>query len=445
MKPTDPINPDTDFASYFIENAKPAGDWAIGPEIEVFGFTRDTLERLSPERVQEVIKGLSNELTIISQKAENGFVIEAEIKISFGGRLTLEPGGQLEISIAPHQSLNKINGVLKRYFASLNNLSEQLGIIFVTTGFDPLRKIDEQQWIPKRRYEIMRPYLASRGRRAWDMMCRTAAIQVNLDYSDLEDLAKKFTLANQLAPIAAAIFANSPFEEGKLSGYKSTRYAAWLETDAQRTGATPCGLDGEFSIGRFLTYVKQVPMFFIRRKDSYVNLAGYDFNQFLATGAQAELPIWQDFTDHLSTIFTEARLKPYLEQRSMDCGHSELIMAAMAFWKGLLYDREALDQALELASKINGEEYAALQFEVARFGLKAKCNDISVEDLAIACVELARQGLQKIAPDEVNYLSILEQYTLGERICPADILIKNFNGRWNGDIRKAIAYLQVWA
>ena len=276
-------------------------------------------------------------------------------------------------------------------------------------------------------------------------MCRTAAIQVNLDYSDPEDLAKKFTLANRLAPIAAAVFANSPFEDGKLSGYKSTRYAAWLETDRQRTGAAPCALDGEFSLARFLNYIKQVPMFFIRRKDSYVNLAGYDFKQFLAAGTSEQMPIWQDFTDHLSTIFTEARLKPYLEQRSMDCGHHELVMAAMAFWKGLLYDKEALAQALELAPKITSEDYAALQLEVARFGLKAKWNDISVETLAIACVELARQGLQTIAPDEVKYLDILEQYTIGERICPADILIKNFSGRWNGDIRKAIDYLQVWA
>jgi glutamate--cysteine ligase len=443
MKPTDPINTDTDFTPYFIENGKPAKAWAIGPEIEVFGFTRDRLERLSPEQIQEVIQGLSHEFTFVSQKAEDGFVIEAEINLSFGGRLTLEPGGQLELSVAPHQSLHEINSVLNRYFASLNDIGERLGIIFLTAGFDPVRKLDEQQWIPKRRYEIMRPYLASRGRKAWDMMCRTAAIQVNLDYSDLEDLAKKFTVASRLAPIAAAIFANSPFLEGQLSGYKSLRYAAWLETDAHRTGASPCALDGDFSIARFINYLKQVPMLFIRREDDYVNLAGYDFNQFLACGAREQVPVWQDFTDHLSTIFTEARLKPYLEQRSMDCGQSEWIMAAMAFWKGLLYDPFVLHQAMEVLPNINNQDYALLQLEVARHGLQAKWQGRFISDLAREAVELARAGLQNLAPDEARYLNILEQYTLRERICPADILIKNFSGRWHGDIRKAVDYLQV--
>ena len=438
MQPTDSINPKTDFKEVFIANAKHADEWAIGAEVELFAFTRETLERISPQQVQAVIKGFSEQ--IIETKAEDDFITEAFLE---EGRITLEPGGQIELSLAPKRSLADIEKILERYFARLKEIGEQLGILFIATGFDPLRSIEEQRWIPKRRYEIMRPYLAKRGRRAWDMMCRTAAIQVNLDYSDLEDLAKKFILATRLAPITTAIFANSPFAEGKLSGYKSTRYAAWLETDAERTGAAPCALDGSFSLECFIEYVKSVPMFFIRRDEQYINLAGYDFRLFLAEGYEGHTPILQDFTDHLSTIFTEARLKPYIEQRSMDGGQIADAMMAMAFWKGLLYDRQALGNALEIAPKMNSQSYAALQLETARYGLQAKLNEISMLDTAIAAVEIARDGLNRIAPDETRFLDPLDAFIIREKICPADVLIKNFQGRWHGDMRKAMDYLQI--
>jgi glutamate--cysteine ligase len=438
MQPTDSINPKTDFTEVFLANAKPATEWAIGAEVELFAFTRDTLGRISPEQVQAVIKGFAEQ--IIETKAEDDFITEAFLK---EGRITLEPGGQIEFSLHPKRSLADIEKLLERYFSRLKEIGDQLGLLFIATGFDPLRTIEEQHWIPKRRYEIMRPYLAKRGKQAWDMMCRTAAIQVNLDYSDLEDMAKKFTLATRLAPVACAIFANSPFAEGKLSGYKSTRYAAWLETDAERTGAAPCALDGSFSLECFIDYVKSVPMFFIRRDEEYINLAGYDFRRFLAEGYEGHTPILQDFTDHLSTIFTEARLKPYIEQRSMDGGQIADAMMAMAFWKGLLYDRQALENALEIAPKMNSQSYAALQLETARYGLEAALDHVSVFDMAMTAVEIARDGLNRIAPDEMRFLDPLEEYVIREKICPADVLIKNFQDCWHGDIRKAMDYLQI--
>jgi glutamate--cysteine ligase len=439
MKPTDAITTDTDFTSYFAAAGKSVSDWAIGAEIEIFGFTSDALERITPAQVQAVLEGFA--ANAAETQAEDGFIVEATLPDQ--SRITLEPGGQIEFSGAPQKSLSEIEQALTNYFSRLQELGEKLGIIFVATGFDPLRKIDEQHWIPKQRYEIMRPYLAERGRKAWDMMCRTSAIQVNLDYCNLEDLAKKFTLANRLAPVAASVFANSPFADGKLSGYKTTRYAAWLETDADRTGAAACAIDGDFSVARFVEYVKQVPMFFIRRENELLGLAGYDFKRFLESGFAGQTPILQDFTDHLSTIFTEARLKPHIEQRSMDCGNLEMVMAAMAFWKGLLYDKETLNQALEIAPKMNCQEYKALQLEVAKQGLQAKLNEISVKDLAKQAVTLARSGLQKMATHEAKYLDILEQYVCREEICPADILMKNFSGRWHGDIRKAVKHLSI--
>jgi len=313
----------------------------------------------------------------------------------------------------------------------------------VTLGFDPLRQSEEQRWIPKARYQIMRPYLKERGARAWDMMCRTAAIQVNLDYSDLEDLARKFQLATRLAPVAAAMFANSPFENGKLSGYKSTRYRAWLDTDPDRTGPSPVGLGDDFSIERFIDYVAGVPMFFVRREGDYIDLAGHSFGEYLAGCGCPMTPIFQDFTDHLTTIFTEARLKPHIEQRSMDCGSIEMVMAAMAFWKGLMYDRVALEEVMRLAPRLTRGEYAALQLDVARRGLDASIKNLPLIAIAGEAIEIARAGLQRIAAAETPYLDLLEEQVARQRLTNADILIRNFEGAWHGDIRKAIAHTAI--
>jgi glutamate--cysteine ligase len=441
MKPTDQISTETDFTRYFAENGRSVEAWSIGVEIEHIGFKADSFERIDNGTVQKLIREFPQHLD--QRKSENDFVLEAALKLEPGSRMTIEPGGQIEFSDAPKQALAEIEQGLKNYLLRLRDDGARQGAFFIAAGFDPLRGIDEQYWIPKRRYDIMRPYLARRGRRAWDMMCRTAAIQINLDYSDLEDLAGKFALASRLAPVAAAMFANSPFADGKLSGYRSTRYAAWLETDPDRTGAARCVIDSEFTIACFIEYITRVPMFLIRRDEQQIDLAGYDFNRFLARGVDGHRPIFQDFTDHLSTIFTEARLKPYIEQRSMDCGQLDFLLAAAAFWKGLLYDREALNQALAIAPRMSRQQYSGLQMEVARQGLQAKFNRIEVGELAKQAVELARGGLQRLAPDEAKYLDILEQLICREQICPADILIRNFSGRWHHDIHKALDYLRL--
>lgn len=442
--PTDIIDRASDFARFFADSGKPESEWAVGVEVELFGFTRETLQRITPAQVQTVIDGFGSQ--IVNQIEENGYVTEATLASPAGeqeGRLTLEPGGQIEFSGAHRRSLVAIERELRGFLGQLSAIGEGKGIVFIASGFDPVRSIADQSWIAKRRYEIMRPYLKTRGRRAWDMMTRTAATQVNLDYRDLEDLARKFALANRLAPIAAAIFANSPFQEGKLSGYKSTRYAAWLETDPDRTGPFPLALDDGFSIPRFIDEVSAVPMFFVRRDGQYIDYSGHSFGEFLGHCSCPETPIFQDFTDHLSTIFTEARLKPHVEQRSIDSGSLEMVTAALAFWKGLMYDAEALDGALKLLPRMKREEFLELQREVARHGLDAKLRGDPVIKLAEASIDLARSALERIAPDEARYLDVLEQLVIRERICPADILIRNFTGSWNGDVRKVIEYSRI--
>jgi glutamate--cysteine ligase len=463
---TEVINSATDFTGFFTAKSKPARDWAIGVELELFGFTRDTLERITPGQVQSVINGFADQT--ISRAVENGYITEAVLaargqrpeaepgargrgpgagegnrQAPTLGRLTLEPGGQIEFSGAHHLSLAEIERSLREYVRRLVEIADEQNIIFVAVGFDPLRGIEEQHWIPKARYDLMRPYLITRGTRAWDMMCRTAAIQANFDYSSLEDLAKKFTLATRLAPAAAAMFANSPFENGRLSGYKSTRYRAWLDTDPDRTGPSPVALEGAFTVERFVDYVAQVPMLFVRRDEGYIDVTGHSFNEYLAGCGCPTTPIFQDFTDHLTTIFTEARLKPHIEQRSMDCGSVEMTMAALAFWKGLMYDATALNEALQLAPELTQAEYAEFQLEVARHGLKASIREIPIQALAAEMLRIARAGLQRIAADETPYLDLLDERVIREQVSNADILIRNFEGAWHGDIRQAINHLKI--
>ena len=408
----------------------------------MFGFTGDSLERIGSDQVQAVIKGFAP--VTVDSETEEGLLIEATLADRSGARsrITVEPGGQIEFSGAHFTALADVERSLGEYVNRLSEIGKANGIIFVAAGFDPLRSLEEQKWVSKQRYKIMRPYLRSRGTRAWDMMARTAAIQVNLDYGDVKDLAKKFALANRLGPVIAAIFANSPLVEGKLSGYKSTRYAVWLETDPDRTGLSPTALEGEFSIERFIEYLSRVPMLFIRREGQYIDMAGRSFTQFIRNGA-GRAPIFQDFTDHLSTVFTEARLKPHIEQRSMDSGGRERVMAALALWKGLMYDRDSLESALALAPGLGRSDFARLQLEVARHGLAARLDRLSVIDLAVSVLEIARAGLTSIAPDETRYLDALDEQVIKERVCPADILIRNFQGSWHGDARKAVEYLRM--
>lgn len=442
--PTDVIDRASDFTRFFADAGKPESEWALGVEVELFGFTRNTLERITPPQVQTVIEGFAPQ--IVDQTEENGHITEATLEGAQGedtGRLTIEPGGQIEFSGAHRRSLAEIERELRHFLDQLSAIGEANGIIFIASGFDPVRSLDQQSWITKRRYEIMRPYLKTRGRRAWDMMTRTAATQVNLDFRDLEDLAHKFAAANRLAPVAAAMFANSPFEEGKLSGFKSTRSAVWLETDPDRTGPSRLALDGKFSVPRFIDEVSAVPMFFVRRDGRYVDYSGHSFGEFLGQCSCPQTPIFQDFTDHLSTIFTEARLKPHIEQRSMDAGSLEMVMAALAFWKGLLYDDAALDGALKLMPAMTRQGFLALQREVSRHGLEARLDREPIITLARAAIELARSGLERIAPDELCYLDVLDQLVLRENACPADILIRNFTGSWDGDIGKAIEYSRI--
>ncbi|HYG79364.1 MAG TPA: glutamate-cysteine ligase family protein, partial [Pyrinomonadaceae bacterium] len=377
-------------APLFVENlrrgAKPRADWMCGVEFELFGYdVRRDYERLRPTQVQRVLAGFA--------PSSNDLVYEENVLIEVDAgqmnRLTVEPGGQVEFSGAPQRNLADVEREVRRYLARLREIAEGDCLAFLAVGFDPFRTLDEQHWFPKARYDVMRPYLGRRGARAWDMMTRTCAAQTNLDYGAAEDLAKKFQLGNRLAPVVTAIFANSPFEDGRESGYKSTRAAAWLDTDPDRTGVSPTALAAEFSPDEFVQYALDVPMIFAHRGGRYLDgPSGMKFREFLARGCDRVDPVFGDWADHLTTIFTDARLKQHMELRSADSGGLKMTLALQALWKGLMYDATALTEALRLAPALNPSGMRELQERVARDGLEARFEQVSVLGIAKEAVRL---------------------------------------------------------
>lgn len=440
---TDPVSRHSAprFEENLLRGAKPESDWMCGVEFELFGYdtARENM-RLNPAQVQRVLAGFA--------PSSNDLVYEGRVLLEVDAgqmnRLTVEPGGQVEFSGAPQGRLHDVEREIKRYLARLKEIAEGECLTFLAVGFDPLRTIEEQQWFPKARYEVMRPYLATRGERAWDMMTRTCAVQTNLDYGTVEDLAKKFLLGNRLAPIVTAIFANSPFENGRPSDYKSTRAAVWLATDRDRTGISPPALEETFTPADFVSYALEVPMIFAQRDGLYLEApTGMKFGEFLDGGCAGVEPIFGDWADHLTTLFTDARLKQHIELRSADCGSLSHTLALQALWKGLMYHAPTLDEALRLAPRLDQTEAELLREEVARKALAARCAGLNVLELAREIVRLAVEGLRNIAPDEVAYLDILREQVIEEGVSPADILLDNWHGSWHGSMKEVFRYLRI--
>lgn len=432
------------FAEDLLNGSKPASDWRCGLELEVIGYEARTLKRLDAAQVQRVLMNfaLSDDDLVFEDETLVEAVFDRE------GRITVEPGGQIEFSGAAHKSLIEVERGAQRFIDKLRGVAEETGYLFVPVGFDPVSSLAEQQWFPKSRYAVMRPYLAGRGARALDMMTRTCALQVNLDYGAESDLAKKHLLGNRLAPIVTAMFANSPFEDGRLSGYKSTRALVWLDTDHDRTTSGTTNFNSlieEFSVASFVDYALDVPMIFVRRDGQYTSApAGVRFGEFL-DGAVGELqPIFADWRDHLTTIFTDARLKQHIELRSADGGNLQMAMALQALWKGLMYDEGALDAALRIAPALDAEDAQTIRRAVARDGLATpRTARVDVLSIAKETIKIAARGLEQLAPDETPYLDVLREQVIEDETSPADKLIRSWRGRWHENMRTAIEHLRI--
>jgi len=403
------------------------------PSYDEAGGIRDILLELQDfgwEPVEEL--GPDNQKRVIAMSGEDGTV-------------SLEPAGQLELSGAAVENLHQTCAETGRHLHQVKAVGEKLGVGFLGLGMWPDKTRAELPVMPKGRYAIMLRHMPRVGTLGLDMMLRTCTIQVNLDYASEADMAKKFRTSLALQPLATALFANSPFTEGKPNGYLSYRSHIWSDTDPHRTGMLPFVFDGDFGYEKYVDYMLDVPMYFVFRDGQYIDAAGQSFRDFLAGKLPAlpgELPLESDWIDHLSTAFPEVRLKSFLEMRGADGGPWNRICALPALWVGLLYDDAALDAAWDLVKHWSMEEREALRDAVPKLALDAsvpggrKLLDLAREVLPIARAGLSARGkLNSSGDNETGFLEPLEEIAESGKV-PAQRLLDKFHGEWGGDISR---------
>jgi glutamate--cysteine ligase len=436
-----PIESREDLLSVFEGGEKPPEDWRIGTEHEKFVY------RMADHRAPSYdepggIRDLLNGLTEYGWKPviENGNVIALS---GVDGNISLEPAGQFELSGAALQNLHQTCAEAARHLDQCKAVGERLGLGFLGIGMWPDKTRADLPVMPKGRYAIMLNYMPKVGNLGLDMMLRTCTIQVNLDYSSESDMVKKFRVGLALQPVATALFANSPFTEGKPNGYKSFRSHIWEDTDPDRTGMLPFVFEDGFGYERYCDYALDVPMYFVYRDGRYIDVAGESFRDFLEgklPQMPGEKPRITDWTDHLSTAFPEVRLKSFLEMRGADGGSWSRICALPALWVGLLYDDQALDAAWDLVKHWTIESRAKLRHGVPKLALEAITPDgESMRDFAGRVLDIAADGLTRRAKlnsagdNEGGFLDPLRD-VVATGMTPADRLLARYNGPWNGDV-----------
>jgi glutamate--cysteine ligase len=430
---------------YFAKGEKPRGQWRIGTEHEKFAFLTDTLEPVpydGPRSIRKLLEGLKERFgwqgvyedeNIIALSDPNGLA-----------NISLEPGGQFELSGAPLESVHDTCSEVNDHLQQVREIGDALGIGFLGLGASPVWTRAQTPVMPKGRYGIMAPYMDKVGSMGRDMMFRTCTVQVNLDFASEADMVKKLRVSVALQPIATALFANSPFLEGKLNGYKSFRSHVWTDTDNARAGMLPFAFEDGMGYERYTEYALDVPMYFVIRNGAFVNCAGESFRKFLdgkLPQLPGEKPVMKDWADHLTTIFPEVRLKRYLEMRGADAGPWRGLCALPALWTGLLYHQPSLDAAWDVVKGWAAEERQALRNAVPREGLNAKIRTRTVLDLAAEVLTLSRIGLNarglksRKGKPESAFLDILDEI-ISSRKTAADQLIELYNGPWRGEISR---------
>ena len=434
-----------DLVAWLAAGEKPRADWRIGTEHEKFVF--HTGQRTPvPYEGERSIRALMEALiarfgwepimeghNIIALKRADG---------APGGTISLEPGGQFELSGSPVATLHETAEETQDHFYEILSVGESLGIGFLGLGFSPKWTLAETPRMPKARYEIMTRYMPKVGTRGLDMMYRTATIQVNLDFESEADMVKKLRVSLALQPIASALFSASPFSEGRLNGFKSMRSEVWRDVDKARTGLLPFAFEPGMGYERYVDYALHVPMYFVYRAGRYIDASGASFADFMDGRLEAlpgETPTIDDWSDHLTTLFPEVRLKRFLEMRGADGGPWQRICALSALWVGLLYDTDALDAAWRLVEDWTAEEREALRAAVPRTALATPFRDTRVQAIAHEVLHIARMGLRargrinRASQDESVYLKPLAE-VVATGCTLADELIDQFEGPWRGEI-----------
>ena len=436
----EPITGRRQLVEYFEQGSKPVEKWRIGTEHEKIGFDLKTLRTMpydGPKGIGALLRGLQR--FGWQPIEENGNVIA----LSHGAcSISLEPGGQFELSGAPVETIHKTCDEVQTHLKQVKEIGHELGIGMLGMGFQPKWSRAETPWMPKGRYKIMGAYMPKRGSLGLDMMLRTCTVQVNLDFASEADMVKKMRVGLALQPLATALFADSPFTEGKPNGFMSYRSHIWTDTDPDRSGMLPFVFESGMGFERYVDYLLDVPMYFIYRDGKYVDVSGKSFRDFMAgrlPGHEGEIPGMGDFVDHMSTAFPEVRLKRYIEMRGADGGPWDRLCALPALWVGLLYDSQSLDAAWDLVKDWTTAEMQALRTQVPRLALKAKFRGKPLQDLARRVVHIAREGLtrrrklDRMGGDESHFLNTLEQIAESGST-PAEVKLGLFDGRWNRSV-----------
>src|SRR5690349_18509304 len=417
-----------DLVRWMADGAKPASEWRVGAEHEKFVFRLSDHAPVpyEPQGIKALLDGLTRFGWQPVYEGENVIALERGL-----ANVSLEPGGQFELSGAPLETIHDICEETGGHLQEVKTVADELGLGFLGLGFTPNWRRDEIPVMPKGRYKIMREYMPKVGGMGLDMMFRTCTVQANLDFGSEADMVAKFRTSLALQPIATALFANSPFKEGKPSGLLSSRANVWTDTDPDRTGMLDFVFQDGFGFEAYARYALDVPMYFAKRDGKYVDLAGRSFRDFM-DGKLAELPgdrpSMKDWADHMTTIFPEVRLKKYLEMRGADSGPWSRLCALPALWMGVLYDGAALAAAWDLCKDWRVEDHERLRADVARRGLKAEVGGRLVQDVAKDMIALAKAGLRRRKRlsgglvDESGYLSELE-HIAETGVTPAERLL----------------------
>jgi glutamate--cysteine ligase len=436
-----PVESRDELVAWFAEGAKPRAQFRIGTEHEKFAFTlrgHNPIPYEGPRGIKALLEGM--QLLLGWEPIMEGANIIGLFDVTGGGAISLEPGGQFELSGAPLETIHQTCSELMAHLAQLREIAAPLGIGFLGIGMTPTWRRADMPQMPKGRYRIMTAYMPTVGKLGLDMMYRTCTVQTNLDFHSEADMVKKLRVSLALQPVGTALFANSPFTEGRTNGFLSFRSEIWRDTDADRSGMLPWAFEPGMGFERWVDYALDVPMYFVKRGDAYIDVAGKSFRDHLAgkliTGERATISDW---ANHVSTIFPEVRLKRYLEMRGSDSGPWRRLPALPAFWVGIFYDDVSLDAAWDLAKDWTAEERQRLRDDVPRLGFKATVRGRTLLELSRDCLALAHAGLtrrRRLDPqgsDESKYLAPLDEIVARGQT-PAEELLEKYHGSWAGDI-----------
>jgi glutamate--cysteine ligase len=439
-----PVGSVEELVDFLRQGEKPPEQWRVGTEHEKIGLharTHAVVPYEGPGGIGELLQRIA-EQDDWEPISEAGNVIALRKQ---SASITLEPGGQMELSGAPLRAIHETCDEFHSHLALLKRVSEPLGLVWLGLGINPIYGVSQVPMMPKQRYRIMRSYLPTRGSLALEMMFTTATVQANFDYQSEADMVEKLRMANAVSPIVSAIFANSSLSEGKANGYVSRRMHIWHHTDPDRCGLLPMVFEEDFGYRRYVEWALDVPMFFVVRDGEYTPARGMTFRQFLERGFGETRATLRDFETHLTTLFPDVRLKHIIEVRGADAVPPGLTCSLPAIWKGLLYDAESRRAAFSLVEGASFAEREAARADVARRGLSGRYGDVPVLELARALAALARDGLARIAhagrrdADETGFLDPIFEH-LEQGRSPGQVIAAHWEGEWGRSVDRLIDY-----